>query len=87
MNDLAISYIRTYVPKLIGLLVGWLAAKGFEIDGTELTIAVIGLIEVLWYGIARALEQKFPWAGALIGYKKAPAYTPPPAPPVIDAPV
>lgn len=88
MNDLVISYIRTYVPKLIGVVVGWLAARGLEVDSTELTVAVIGIVEVVWYALARFLEQRFSWAGTLmLGASKQPAYSPPPAPPVVDAPV
>lgn len=77
MSDFVTSQIRTYVPILIGGLVAWLATLGLELDAntqTGLVVSLTGILQALYYLLARILEQKFPWAGVLLGSKKQPEY-------------
>ena len=79
MNDTVISFIRTWVPMAAGVALTWLAdVLGIAIDeSTSATVvaAVVGVLSAVWYALARFLEQKFPWAGWLLGVNKAPAYS------------
>lgn len=73
-----IALIRTAVPSLVGLLVSWLAVRGFALDPeaqagivTVLTTAII----TLYYALVTLLERKVnPAFGWLLGVAKAPTY-------------
>jgi hypothetical protein len=66
------------VPSLVGLLVSWLAVRGFELNAetqaglvTLLTTAII----TLYYSLVTLLERKVnPAFGWLLGMAKAPTY-------------
>jgi len=77
MNNFVTSQIRTYAPILIGGLISWLALKGIALD-TEtqsgLVIAFTGLLQAVYYFLARLLERKFPQLGFLLGSAKTPVY-------------
>lgn len=78
MGDYITSVIRTIVPIIIGSIVGWLAAKGINIkpeDIAAVTALLTALFSGLYYVISRALEQRFPQAGILLGSTKQPEYT------------
>lgn len=71
------SIIRTVVPIIVGAIASAFATIGFELsaEGRELIGTVLGaLIAVIYYIIARALEQKFPNAGVLLGKPSRPVY-------------
>ncbi|WP_432789230.1 hypothetical protein QYM46_12900 [Brevibacterium sp. K11IcPPYGO002] len=71
------SIIRTVVPIIVGAIASALATVGFELsdEGRELIGTVLGaLIAIAYYIIARALEQKFPNAGVLLGKPSRPVY-------------
>lgn len=77
MNDLAISFIRTYVPIAVGSFISWLATKGLSLDAQTsagLITFLTGLIIAAYYGIVRLLERKFPQVGLLLGAAKKPEY-------------
>jgi len=78
MNDYVIGHIRTYVPIAVGFVLTWLARElGIVIDeNTEanLVLAVAGLVSAIYYGAVRALAEKWPWIGSLLGKNKAPTY-------------
>lgn len=78
MNDFAISIIRTLVPSIVGGVLGFLAARGINIDestATALQTALTGLFTALYYGLVRLLETKFSDKfGWLLGYAKKPEY-------------
>ena len=78
MHDQIISLIRTYVPVAVGAFLTFLAVKlGVVVDehvSTGLTTGLVGLASALYYAIARALEQRWPWLGWLLGVPKQPTY-------------
>lgn len=71
------SIIRTVVPIIVGAIASALATVGFQLsdEGQELIGTVLAaLIAIVYYVIARTLEQKFPAAGALLGKPSRPVY-------------
>lgn len=78
ISDLIASYIRTGVPALVGLIVGWVASLGITLpaeakDGLSLLIAFVAAL--VWYVVVRALERRWPKLGVLLGYPKEPVYS------------
>lgn len=80
------SIIRTLVAKLVGLLVGLAVALGVVVPTdmsqaatTALTLAVGGLVEMAYYVLGRAVEQRFPAAGRVLlslgAVGRSPSYT------------
>ena len=80
LTDYIVSLIRTYVPAAVAGLVAWLAANYNIVlpDDTSaaLALGVAGLVLAVYYGLVRALEQRWPWFGKLLGASKQPVYTP-----------
>ena len=78
MHDQIISLIRTYVPVAVGAFLTFLAVElGVVVDEhvtTGLTTGLVGLVSALYYAVARALEQRWPWLGWLLGVPKQPTY-------------
>lgn len=81
IGDLGVSMIRTYVPGGVAVALTALGdAVGIEIPGLAAEHAAAVSIVVLWaawYGLFRALEQRWPKWGALLGTPAAPVYDPP----------
>jgi MFS superfamily sulfate permease-like transporter len=81
VSDGVISFIRTGVPLLWGLVVSWLVGLGLPaavLDQVH-TLVVSALTVVLtagWYGLWRWLEPRLPsWLVAVVlGYAAAPLY-------------
>ncbi len=83
MKEKLFSAIRIGVAALAGMLLSWLAAAGFVSEETNQAIEtivndvsfVVGT--VVWYFLARLVENHFPW---LLGLStpKSIAQTPPP---------
>lgn len=73
-----VSLIRTLVPVFVASGLTWLGLKtGFVLDdntSNQVTIAVTGIVVALYYGVARLLEQRYPWFGVLLGSKQQPTY-------------
>lgn len=77
MTNFALSLIRTWTPILIGAVVAWLLTLGIEIDSetqASLVIALTGVLQAIYYALARALEVKYPRLGVLLGTTKQPEY-------------
>ena len=78
MHDQIISLIRTYVPVAVGAFLTYLAVRfGVVVPedvSTGLTTGLVGLVSALYYAVARALEQRWPWLGWLLGVPKQPTY-------------
>lgn len=77
LNDQVVSYIRTWVPALVGLVAGWAVSVGLPVtQGMQnvltpvLSAAFIGL----YYAGVRYAEKRWPAAGWLLGVPKTPAY-------------
>lgn len=78
MKDLFDSVVRTFVPWVVGAVIGWFVSRGIELDPsveTSLTMALMGGSSVLYYVVARFLETRvstrFGW---LLGLDKSPSY-------------
>lgn len=76
MNDTFVSFIRTWVPILIGSVLAWLSTvlNLTDVDTTGLTIGLTGLVIAGYYGLVRVAEQKWPWVGVFLGKTTQPAY-------------
>jgi hypothetical protein len=80
MNDYFTSLIRTWVPLGVGAILSWLASLGLEL-GAEAEVGLVtfgtALITGVYYLIVRALEEKWPAFGKLLGKKALPVYAHP----------
>lgn len=71
------SLIRTAVPVIVGAVVGLLVKVGMEDLAPVVENAATTIITVAYYAVARVLEERVgPAWGWLLGYAKAPSYTP-----------
>jgi hypothetical protein len=82
-NDKAVSWIRTAVPIIIGVVFSWAVRHGLPVggidDGSAATY-VTPLAIAAYYSVVRTLEAKWPQLGWLLGVAKQPQYVPGPAP-------
>jgi hypothetical protein len=79
MSDYLLSLIRTAVPAAAGAVVGWLATLGLELGaeaeaGLVLFLGALGT--TVYYALVRALEQRWPGIGKLLGASRQPEYAP-----------
>ena len=79
MKDIWDSLVRTFIPIIVGTVIGWFAAAGITVDPAFEPSLVAGLTAAagaVYYAIVRVLETyvspKFGW---LLGLAKAPTYT------------
>jgi hypothetical protein len=83
LSNLVISFIRTYVPIIVGSVLSWVAVNSGIIVSEDLkneaTVFFTALIIALYYGILHLLEQKWPAFGKLLGKEAIPVYSLPPA--------
>ena len=75
LYSVAASLWRTVVPYLVSFAVVQLARLGLHIDDATLTTTLVGGFGTAYYGIFRALEERFGsrWGWAL-GLAKPPNY-------------
>lgn len=78
MKNLFDSLVRTYVPWLVGVLIGWLVSLGVPLDPeveTALTVVFMTSAGALYYLIVRLVEiHVSPRLGVLLGRAKQPVY-------------
>ena len=77
MKDFAKSLVRTYVPVGVGGALGWLASLGVNVDPDHeagITGGLVGVGIATYYAAARAAEERWPWAGSLLGVRGHPEY-------------
>jgi len=78
MKALFESLVRTYVPWIAGVVLGWLISLGVPLDPdveVQLTVALMGFSSLLYYFLARVFEiYVSPKLGWLIGLPKQPLY-------------
>lgn len=77
MTDFILSLIRTVVPIIVGSVVGWLGARGIDVEPEAvgaLTAGIGALAGAIYYAGARWLEQRWPILGHLLGSAQPPAY-------------
>ncbi len=76
-NALVTSLIRTAVPGLAGLILGWLVSINFSIPGISQpfleSVLTFGF-GLAYYFAVRLLEKKWPALGWLLGAPVAPVY-------------
>lgn len=80
MNGFVTSLIRTYVPIAVGAVVSFLLTKGIELDPNTqagLIVAITGILQAVYYFVARVLERKFPQFSFLLGSSAQPKYVEP----------
>jgi hypothetical protein len=84
-GDMQASFIRTFVPLIVGVLVSFAARHGFDIDSDQAASALTAVFAFVFYAVVRYLEthrnSAFGW---LLGSAKQPTYVSPPAV-VVDA--
>jgi len=69
MTPIVRSVIRTAIPAVAGAATGYLAKHGFDVNGTT-AMAVMPVATALYKAGALKLENKYPWAKALLGVAK-----------------
>jgi hypothetical protein len=77
LNDTAVSYIRTYTPALVGLVLGWLVTWKIPVPaGTKeaITPVLSGAFIAAYYAGVRYAEKRWPATGWLLGVPKQPVY-------------
>lgn len=81
MSDYLLSLIRTAVPAGVGAVLTYLATRwGIGLDeqtSAQVAAAATAVVTAVYYGLVRALEQRWPWFGKLLGSAKKPLYAPP----------
>jgi hypothetical protein len=76
-SSIVVGIIRTYVPLVVAVLVGWLASLGIVVSDDARSALVTGIGAIggaLYYAGVRLLEQRWPFLGLLLGAAKAPTY-------------
>lgn len=88
LKDRVISFIRTFTPQLVGLLLAWIATNwGWTIPeewAAEIKFLTVELVAGIYYTLIRFLEARFPQAGWLLGYASQPVYVAPPEVPKVE---
>lgn len=77
-GDQLISIIRTSVPLGVGLVVTFLATElGIVLDeatSAQAAAVAVTVVSGAYYAAVRALEERWPVAGTLLGSSRAPHY-------------
>lgn len=68
------SIIRTFVPVVVGVIVGQAARIGFDLDAGAVTAIVTVVVATVYHAAVRWLETRWPGLGVLLGWAKAPSY-------------
>lgn len=78
MNDYLVSLLRTTVPTAVAAVLAWISGflnAAVPEDIETGAVAFFGWLAVtVYYAIVRALEQRWPIFGTLLGYRKPPTY-------------
>jgi hypothetical protein len=79
------SLLRTIVPAIVGILLGWAAQVGLDLPSGAVTEIVTVVLTGVYYLAVRALEQEWPiigrWLLALGLPVGQPSYVKPATPP------
>lgn len=74
MSDALVSVIRTYVAIWVSAAGVWLADRGVDLPVDPATVALTAAAVSFYYVVVRALEQRWPALGVLLGSAKSPQY-------------
>lgn len=78
MKPLFDSIVRTYVPWIVGAVIGWMVSLGVPLDPDvepQLTALLMLAASMLYYVLARVFELYIsPKLGWLLGLAKQPTY-------------
>ena len=83
MQNLFVSFLRTVVPLAAGLVLGWAARLGLDLDDAQVTTYVTAALTAGYYTLFRLLEEaaeRMAWrplqllAGIALGWARPPAY-------------
>jgi len=74
--DIGTAWIRTLTPYAAAYVVTFLTEQGFNADEASVNALVVFTIGTLYYRAARALEERWPQAGWLLGSPRKPTYEP-----------
>lgn len=86
MQNLFVSFMRTLVPLVAGVVLGWAARLGLDLDDGQVTTYVTAALTAGYYGVFRLLEEtaeRMAWeplrlvAGVLLGWARPPQYVKP----------
>jgi hypothetical protein len=89
LKDRLASFVRTFTPQLVGLLLTWIATHwGWEIPeewANEIKFLAIELVAGVYYAAVRFAEARWPRIGWLLGWAAQPVYVPAPEVPKVEA--
>lgn len=83
MPNLFVSFVRTLVPVVAGLVLSWAARLGLDLDDAQVTTYVTAGLTAVYYVVFRGLEElaeRMGWrpvqllAGVLLGWARPPQY-------------
>jgi len=75
LSDAVIGFIRTAVPAAVGALLAYVATRlGVTEPLPDLGPWSVAVATALYWAAAMALAKRWPRAGWLLGYPKAPEY-------------
>lgn len=83
MQNLFVSFLRTVVPLAAGVVLGWAARLGLDLDDDQVTTYVTAALTAGYYILFRLLEdlaERMAWrplqllAGIALGWARPPAY-------------
>lgn len=77
LTDYSASVVRTVTPLLVGLIVSLVGTKLAGINEESLTPVITIVVAAAYHALVRALEQKWPKLGMLLGWDSSPAYSKP----------
>ena len=80
LSDYLVSLIRTGVAVVMGVATSWAVRHGLDISGLGATVTPLAIVG--YYALVRALEQRWPALGTLLGLPVQPTYQPTAAPEV-----
>lgn len=73
--DIGKSIIRTLAPYATAYLVAYLKKNGLEFDDATVSASFVTIAGTVYYTVVRAVEQRFPKAGWLLGVPAKPHYS------------
>jgi len=76
-KDYTASIVRTLTPLLVGLVLGVFGSEVAGVNEASLTPVIAAVIAGVYHALIRALEQKYPKVGVLLGWPTAPTYSKP----------